>query len=75
MVQSLLQPPEILKFENVEYRVPPTLGLNHSFFMPTLNTDVAFKAVTKHYSQHGYKLVWAERIEQDQLGIRVWRML
>lgn len=74
MVQSLLLP-ETLKFEGVEYHIPPFLGVNYSFFLPTLNPEAAFKAVNKHYSPQGYKLTWVERIEQNLLGIRVWRLL
>lgn len=75
MALSLLPPPEILRFEGVEYQVPQFLGLSHSFFLPTLNPEEAFKVISKHYSGLGYKLTWTDRIEQDLLGIRVWRLL
>lgn len=75
MALSLLPPPEILKFEGIEYRVPQFLGLNHSFFLPTLDPEAAFKVVAKHYLELGYKLTWTDRIEQNLLGIRVWRVL
>ncbi len=47
--------------------------VGQSFFMPTLDTQGATRAVQRHYSYQEYKVVTSERIESDLLGIRVWR--
>ena len=71
---QVLVPGDSLVINGVTYKVPPTLALNSSFFLPTLNSAAAFGKVMQHYRPQGYKLAWNERIEQDTLGIRVWRV-
>lgn len=70
---AVLVPPTVLKIDSVEYQVPPTLGLGHSFFLPVLDSKRAMEAVREHYRPQKYALVWEERIETGMLGIRVWR--
>lgn len=73
--QQLLAPNNVITVKGVQYQVPPLLGINHSFFMPCLKCRDTYAAVAKYYTRSGYKLVWAEKIEQGVLGIRVWRVL
>lgn len=71
---QVLVPQATLVIGGVTYKIPPTLAPNSSFFLPTLNGAVAFGKVSQHYRPQEYKLMWNERIEQDTLGIRVWRV-
>lgn len=68
-----LTPPTQLQIAGVTYRVPPTMIVGQSFFLPVLDTQVAGRAVQRHYAPQGYKFVASERIEMGLLGIRVWR--
>lgn len=71
---SLLNPSDRLEINYAVFRVPRTLGIGHSFFIPALKGQVTFAAVRDHYKPFRYELTWAERVEQDVLGIRVWRV-
>lgn len=55
------------------FKVPRTLDVGHSFFLPSLKHSVTFNAVCLHYRNFSYDLTWAERVESGVLGIRVWR--
>lgn len=71
---SLINPTEILEINSAVFRVPRTLHVGHSFFLPSLKHQKTFNAVRLHYYNLAYTLTWAERIEGGVLGIRVWRV-
>jgi hypothetical protein len=68
-----LAPPVRLQIDGVIYRVPPTMIVGQSFFLPVLDTQAAGRAVQRHYAPQDYKLIASERVEMGLLGIRVWR--
>jgi hypothetical protein len=68
-------PPEVLRINGAAFLVPAYLGLNHSFFIPSLKHKRTFAGVLQHYASEEYTLIWEERIEQGVLGIRVWRVV
>jgi hypothetical protein len=71
---SLLNPSDTLEINSAKFKVPRTLGIGYSFFLPALKGQAAFLAVRSHYRIFDYQLTWDERIEDEVLGIRVWRV-
>lgn len=60
-----------LRIKGAEFDIPDSLAPLESFFIPSLKHKETFAAVERHYKNR-YPLVWAERIENGTLGIRVW---
>lgn len=60
-----------LRVKGAEFDIPDALAPLQSFFIPSLKHKETFAAVDRHYKNR-YPLVWAERIENGVLGIRVW---
>lgn len=71
---DVIVPPTTLRMDGVTYRVPQTLDIGHSFFLPVLDARRAVGKVRSHYRPQGATLVYDERIEQGMFGIRVWRV-
>jgi len=71
---SRISQTDILEINSAVFRVPRTLGIGHSFFLPALKPQMVFNAVRVHYHTLRYTLAWVERVEGGVLGIRVWRM-
>lgn len=71
----LKEPPRLMRFKGVDYKLPRVLPINGSFFIPTLTPGNMFAAVREHYQPVEYKLAHQERIENSLFGIRVWRVL
>lgn len=67
------QLPEIAVIRGVAYYLPQWMEPGQSFFVPCLDARSMGTAMTIRYSRMGWKLAWAERIEEGLLGIRVWR--
>ncbi len=67
------QLPEIVVIRGVKYRLPQWLEPGQSFFVPCLDARSMAGSIVNRYTYIGFKLAWAERIEQGMLGIRVWR--
>lgn len=60
-----------LRIKGARFDIPETLVPYQSFFVPSLKHKETFAAVDRYYKNR-YPLVWAERIENGTLGIRVW---
>ena len=71
---SLINPSDTLYINSAVFKVPRTLDIGHSFFLPALKHQATFNAVRLHYHNLSYDLTWAERVENGVLGIRVWRV-
>lgn len=65
--------PEVVTIRGVKYRLPQWMEPGQSFFVPCLDARSMGSVMAMRYSRLGWKLTWAERIEQGLLGIRVWR--
>ncbi len=65
--------PEVATIRGVRYRLPQWLEPGQSFFVPCLEARSMAWVLVHRYSRVGFKLTWAERIEDGMLGIRVWR--
>jgi hypothetical protein len=53
--------------------LPQWLEPGQSFFVPCLEARSMAWVLVHRYSRVGFKLTWAERIEDGMLGIRIWR--
>lgn len=76
MISSLLQTrldyyKRPLRIKGARFNLPDALVPHQSFFIPCLKHKETFAAIERHY-RNMYPLVWAERIENGMLGIRVW---
>lgn len=60
-----------LRIKGAEFDIPEGLAPMQSFFVPSLKHKETFAAIDRYYKSR-YPLVWAERIENGTLGIRVW---
>lgn len=67
-------PNDLLVIKGAVFQVPVDLGLHNSFFIPALRPKETANAVTRHYSAYEFKFVWAQRVENGVLGIRLWRV-
>ena len=65
--------PEVVTIRGVKYRLPQWMEPGQSFFVPCLDARSMGSVMSGRYSRLGWKLTWAERIEQGLLGVRVWR--
>jgi hypothetical protein len=50
------------------------MGVGESFFIPTNSTEFLTYKVRTAAKEFGIKVVIRTRVEEDILGIRVWRM-
>ncbi len=64
--------PTPLYHKGARFELPATLSPYQSFFVPSLKHKETFAEITRYYSRYSYPLIWAERIEEGVLGIRVW---
>ena len=74
MPKELLKKTKRMTVLGVSYYLPAELGIGHSFFIPSLKHKDTFEEIQRCYKVAGYTLTWEERIENDLLGIRVWRV-
>lgn len=51
------------------------MGVNMSVFIPCLNTEEATRQVQKVFADNGWQLETRVTIEDNKLGVRVWRTL
>lgn len=65
---------DVVEIRGARIKVPPGLGLGHSFFIPSLKPKETHAYIVHHYYGEEYTLTYEERVEQGVLGIRVWRV-
>ena len=67
-------PNEIICPDWVEVEIEwSAFGVGASVFVPCINATVLRRQVSRIASSRGYSMVFAVRIENQLLGVRIWR--
>ena len=51
------------------------MAVGSSIFIPCLNTEKAMRQVNKVVAEKGWDIKYRVRIEDNKLGLRIWRFL
>lgn len=51
------------------------MGVGSSIFIPCINTEKAMRQVKKVIAEKGWDVKYRVRIEDNKLGLRIWRFL
>lgn len=65
---------DVVNIRGACIKIPPALGIGHSFFVPSLKPRETYGYIIQHYYGEEYELTYDERVEHGVLGIRVWRV-
>lgn len=66
---------DVIEVDGVEYKIPQTLEVGTSFFVPGLNLKKIVDTVGKHYKNEEFRLSYMQQVEGDLWGVRIWRAM